>query len=54
MQSKFKLTANSMTLIDKDDFLIKSGKDINYMIYMQSITPYEWHKELFDFAKKSK
>ena len=51
-------TANSMTLdCDKDDFLIKEGNWKGYKLhdlYSEASTPYEWHKELFEFAKKSK
>lgn len=49
-------TANSMTLdCDKDDFLIKEGTWEGYRLYdlyKEASTPYEWHKELFEFAKK--
>lgn len=39
---------------DKDEFLIKdtiwSGKNL-YDLYSEAFTPYEWHEELFQFAK---
>ena len=48
----------TMTLnIDKDDFLIKDGLWKNrslYELYGEAYTPYEWHIELFEFAKKHK
>ena len=48
--------ANSMTLnSEKDDFLIKEGlwkgKRL-YDLYEEASTPYEWHEELFHYAKK--
>ena len=49
-------TANSMTLdCDKEDFFIKEGTWKGYKLfdlYQEASTPYEWHKELFDFAKE--
>ena len=51
-------TANSMTIdCDKDDFLIKEGTWKGYKLfdlYKEASTPYEWHKELFEFAKEQK
>ena len=48
-------TADSMTInCDKKDFLIKGGLWDGfklYDLYKWAETPYEWHKELFDFAK---
>jgi len=48
-------TANSMTLdCDKDDFLIKEGTWKGYKLfdlYKEASTPYEWHDELFNYAK---
>ena len=48
--------ANSMTIdCDKDDFLIKEGTWKGYKLYdlyKEASTPYEWHKELFEFAKE--
>ena len=48
--------ADSMTLdVDKDDFIIKSGLWNGYKLfdlYKEASTPYEWHKELFEFAKQ--
>ena len=48
--------ASSMTLnSEKDDFLIKEGlwkgKRL-YDLYEEASTPYEWHEELFRYAKK--
>ena len=49
-------TPDTMTIdIDKDDFLIKEGlwKDRSlYDLYKEAYTPYEWHEELFNYAKK--
>ncbi len=49
-------TADTMTIdCDKDDFLIKSGiwKGQNlYNLYQEAHTPYNWHKPIFDHAKK--
>ena len=48
-------TPDTMTLdSDKSDFLINDGlwKGYNlYQLYQEAYTPFEWHKELFDFAK---
>ena len=47
-------TANSMTLKGKK-FKIRSGiwKNLNlWQLYNNAKTPLEWHKELFDYAKK--
>lgn len=47
--------ADSMTIdSDKEDFIIKEGLWQGYKLYDlydEAHTPYEWHKELFDFAK---
>ena len=47
-------TADSMTInCDKKDFLIEGGLWDGYKLYdlyREASTPYEWHKELFDFA----
>ena len=49
-------TPDTMTLnCFKEDFLIKEGlwKGYNlYKLYEEAYTPYEWHEELFDYAKK--
>ena len=50
-------TANTMTLdCKKDDFLITQGTlwDGRYLyeLYQEAYTPWEWHKELFDYAKE--
>lgn len=49
-------TPDTMTIdSDKEDFLITEGlwKGYNlYSLYEQAYTPYEWHKELFEFANK--
>ncbi len=49
-------TPDTMTLnCFKEDFLIKEGlwKGYNlYKLYEEAHTPYEWHEELFDYAKK--
>lgn len=46
----------SMTMNSKNkEFLIKDGlwKNYNlYSLYKEAKTPYEWHKKIFDFAKK--
>lgn len=51
-------TPDTMTINSKkNDFLIKEGiwKGNNlYSLYKKAYTPYEWHKELFDYAKKNK
>jgi pseudaminic acid synthase len=48
-------TPDTMTLdSDKNDFVINDGlwKGYNlYQLYKEAYTPFEWHKELFDFAK---
>ena len=48
--------ADSMTIdCDNDDFLIKNGlwQGHNlYNLYEKAGTPYEWHEELFKFAKE--
>ncbi len=49
-------TADSMTLdCKKDDFIIKGGtlwdgKNL-YELYQEAYTPWEWHKELFEYAR---
>jgi len=49
-------TPDTMTIhSNKDDFLIKEGnwKGQNlYDLYKEAHTPFEWHKPLFDYAKK--
>lgn len=49
-------TADSMTInCDKEDFLIKGGLWDGYKLYdlyEEAHTPYEWHSELFDYARK--
>jgi len=51
-------TPNTMTLkSNKKDFLIKEGlwKGKNlWDLYKKAQTPFEWHKELFNYAKKLK
>lgn len=45
------ITINS----DKEDFLIRSGPWSGYRLYdlyKEAFTPYEWHKELFDYARE--
>lgn len=49
-------TADTLTLdCDKDDFIIKGGTlwDAKryYDLYKEAYTPWEWHKELFDYAR---
>ena len=48
-------TPDIMTLdSDKNDFMINDGlwKGCNlYQLYKEAYTPFEWHKELFEFAK---
>ena len=50
-------TADTLTLdCDNDDFIIKGGtlwddKKI-YDLYKEAYTPWEWHKELFDYARE--
>ena len=49
-------TADTMTLdCDRDDFIIKGGtlwdsKKL-YDLYKEAYTPWEWHKELFEYAR---
>lgn len=52
-------TADSMTLdIDRDEFKIKNedspwyGKRL-YDLYKESALPYEWHNELFEYARQA-
>jgi len=49
-------TADSMTIdSDKEDFLIKEGLWEGYKLfdlYEEASTPYNWHKDLFAFARK--
>ena len=49
-------TPDSMTLdCNKDDFLIKEGNWKGYKLYdlyKEAYTPYEWHRELFNYARK--
>lgn len=50
-------TADTLTLnCDNEYFQIKSGTLWNgttfYKLYQQAYTPWEWHKELFDYAKE--
>lgn len=51
-------TPDTMTIeSNKSDFVIKDGLWKNrtlYDLYQEAYTPFEWHKELFDFAKKNK
>ena len=48
-------TANSMTInCDKSDFIIKDGLWKGYKLYdlyKEASTPYDWHSELFRFAR---
>ncbi|MBE0514912.1 pseudaminic acid synthase [Sulfurimonas sp.] len=50
-------TADTITLnCDKDDFIIKGGtlwddKKL-YDLYTEAYLPWEWHKELFDYARE--
>ena len=49
-------TADTLTLnCDKDDFIIKGGTlwdgQPMYELYKNAFTPWEWHKELFDYAR---
>ncbi|MBT7555599.1 pseudaminic acid synthase, partial [Candidatus Woesearchaeota archaeon] len=40
---------------DKDDFLIKGGLWDGYKLYdlyREASTPFEWHKAMFDYARK--
>tara|TARA_A100001388_G_scaffold276701_1_gene265214 strand:- start:8735 stop:9784 length:1050 start_codon:yes stop_codon:yes gene_type:complete len=47
---------NTMTIdCDKEDFLIKGGLWDGYKLYdlyKEAHTPFEWHKDLFEFAKQ--
>jgi len=50
-------TADTMTLnSEKEDFIIKGGTLWDgkrlYELYQEAYTPWEWHKDLFDYAKK--
>jgi N-acetylneuraminate synthase len=49
-------TPDTMTIdCDKEDFQIKEGlwKGTSlYNLYREAFTPYEWHKELFEYAAK--
>lgn len=48
--------ADTMTIdCDSDDFIVKGGLWNGYKLYdlyNEAQTPYDWHKELFDFARK--
>jgi pseudaminic acid synthase len=49
-------TADTLTLnCDKEDFIIKGGTLWDgrklYDLYKEAYTPWEWHKELFDYAR---
>lgn len=49
-------TADTLTLnCDKEDFIIKGGtlwdNKTFYDLYKEAYTPWEWHKELFDYAR---
>jgi len=49
-------TADTLTLdCDKDDFIIKGGtlwdKKTMYQLYSEAYTPWEWHEELFEYAR---
>ncbi len=49
-------TADTLTIdCDKDDFVVKGGtlwdNRTLYDLYKEAYTPWEWHKELFDYAK---
>ena len=50
-------TPDSMTInCNNEDFIVGNGlwKDRNlYDLYKEAYTPYEWHKELFDFANEN-
>ena len=50
-------TADTITLdSDKDDFIIKGGTLWDdkrlYDLYKEAYLPWEWHKELFDYARE--
>jgi len=50
-------TADTLTLnCDRDDFIIKGGTlwdgQTLYGLYKDAYTPWEWHQELFDYARK--
>ncbi len=50
-------TADTLTLnCDKEDFIIKGGtlwdNKSMYKLYQEAYTPWEWHKELFDYARE--
>ena len=49
-------TPETMTIeSNKDDFLIKSGLWEGYNLfnlYREAFTPFEWHKELFNYARQ--
>jgi N-acetylneuraminate synthase len=49
-------TADTITLnSDKEDFQIHGGLwdgQTLYQLYQQAYTPWEWHKPLFDYARK--
>lgn len=50
-------TADTLTLdCKKDDFIIKGGtlwdNKSMYELYQEAYTPWEWHKELFEYARK--
>lgn len=49
-------TADTLTLnSDKEDFIIKGGtlwdNKTLYELYKEAYTPWEWHQELFDYAR---
>ena len=50
--------ADTMTInCSKEDFLIKSGLWKGYKLYDlydEAHTPFDWHRELFEYAKKIK
>ena len=50
-------TADTLTLnCDKEDFIIKGGtlwdEKTMYQLYSEAYTPWEWHKELFSYARE--
>jgi len=50
-------TADTLTLdCDKEDFIIKGGTlwdgKSMYELYQEAYTPWEWHEELFDYARE--